>query len=79
MNPVLETLPGHRSIRRFSDEPASDDNLTLVVKAAQSTPNWVNLQLVSMQQAMMRPLCRIGTTLLNMLSERKPCITFRYS
>lgn len=29
MNPVLETLLGHRSIRRFTDDPISDDNLTL--------------------------------------------------
>ena len=47
MNPVLETLLGHRSIRRFTDEPISDNILTLIVKAAQSAPNWVNLQLVS--------------------------------
>ncbi len=47
MNPVIETLLGHRSIRRFTDEPVSDDNLTLIVKAAQAAPNWVNLQLVS--------------------------------
>lgn len=47
MNPVIETLLGHRSIRRFTDEPISDNILTLIVKAAQSAPNWVNLQLVS--------------------------------
>lgn len=47
MNPVLETLLGHRSIRRFTDEPISDNILTLIVKAAQAAPNWVNLQLVS--------------------------------
>lgn len=47
MNPVLETLLGHRSIRRFTDEPISDDKLALIVKAAQSAPNWVNLQHVS--------------------------------
>ena len=44
MNPVIETLLGHRSIRRFTDEPVSDDNLTLIIKAAQAAPNWVNLQ-----------------------------------
>lgn len=47
MTPVIETLLGHRSIRRFTDEPVSDDNLTLIVKATQAAPNWVNLQLVS--------------------------------
>lgn len=43
MTPVIETLLGHRSIRRFTDEPVSDDNLTLIIKAAQAAPNWVNL------------------------------------
>lgn len=46
MNSVLGTLSGHRSIRRFTDEPVSDNNLNLIVKAAQAAPNWVNLQLV---------------------------------
>ena len=47
MNQVLETLTGHRSIRRFTDAPVSDDNVALIIKAAQAAPNWVNMQLVS--------------------------------
>lgn len=47
MNSVIETLLGHRSISRFTDEPIGDDNLTLIVNATQAAPNCVNLQLVS--------------------------------
>ena len=47
MNPVIQTLLNHRSIRRFTDEGISDDDLRTIIKAAQNAPNWVNLQLVS--------------------------------
>lgn len=47
MNPVIKTLLGHRSIRRLTDEPVSEDNLTLIVKAPQYAPNRVNPLLVS--------------------------------
>ena len=33
MNPVIKTLSGHRSIRRLTDDPVGEDNLTLIVKA----------------------------------------------
>lgn len=43
MNPVLETLLGHRSIRRFTDEPISDDNLTRIVKKEEYNPDLEDL------------------------------------
>lgn len=47
MNPVIQTLLNHRSIRRFTDERISADELNTIIAAAQHAPNWVNLQLVS--------------------------------
>lgn len=47
MNPVIQTLLNHRSIRRFTDERISADELITIIAAAQHAPNWVNLQLVS--------------------------------
>lgn len=47
MNPVIQTLLNHRSIRRFTDERISSDELNTIIAAAQHAPNWVNLQLVS--------------------------------
>lgn len=47
MNPIIKELLSHRSIRKFTPEPVSDNELDTIVKAAQSAPNWVNLQLVS--------------------------------
>lgn len=48
MNEVLKTLFSHRSIRKYSDRPVSDEDVDLIIKAAQAAPSWVNLQLVSM-------------------------------
>jgi len=44
---VLETLLSHRSIRRFSDRPAPEGTLELLVAAAQSAASSSNLQLWS--------------------------------
>ena len=36
MNPVLESLFKHRSIRKYKNQPLEDEKLRLIVKAAQS-------------------------------------------
>ncbi len=36
MNSTIETLLNHRSIRKYTDEPVSDDQIETIVKAAQS-------------------------------------------
>ena len=47
MNPVLESLFKHRSIRRYKDQPVEEEKIQLIVKAAQAAPNWCNGQQVS--------------------------------
>ena len=47
MNPVLECLFKHRSIRRYKDQPVEDEKIQLIIKAAQAAPNWCNGQQVS--------------------------------
>ena len=42
MNPVLECLFKHRSIRRYKDQPVEDEKIQLIIKAAQAAPNWCN-------------------------------------
>jgi len=42
MNPVIETLLKHRSIRRYKDKDVEDEKLDLIVKAAQASSNWCN-------------------------------------
>lgn len=44
LNPVLETLLGHRSVRAFADRPLADGTLEWLVAAAQSAPSSSNLQ-----------------------------------
>jgi nitroreductase len=46
-NPTLETLLGHRSVRRYSSEPLPSGLLELLVAAAQSAPSSSNLQAFS--------------------------------
>ena len=36
MNPVIETLMSHRSIRKFTAAPISDETLTLLLRAGQA-------------------------------------------
>ena len=36
MNPVLECLFNHKSIRKYKNQPLEDEKLQLIVKAAQS-------------------------------------------
>ena len=47
MNPVLETIFKHRSIRKYKDQPLEDEKLNYIIKAAQAAPSWCNGQQVS--------------------------------
>ncbi|OUM69109.1 hypothetical protein PIROE2DRAFT_38542 [Piromyces sp. E2] len=47
MNPVLESLFKHQSIRKYKNQPLEDEKLNLIIKAAQAAPNWCNAQHVS--------------------------------
>ena len=47
MNPVLECLYKHKSIRKYKDQPLEDEKLQYIIKAAQSAPTWCNGQQVS--------------------------------
>ena len=46
-NKVIDSMMSHRSIRSYTDEAVSEEELDVIVKAVQAAPNWVNLQLVS--------------------------------
>lgn len=43
MNPTLETIMNHRSIRKFTDEKLTEEEIHTIVKAAQmaSTSSYV--------------------------------------
>lgn len=45
LNPVIETMFNHRSVRHFEDKPVNDDVLNTLFAAAQSAPTSSNLQL----------------------------------
>ena len=47
MNPVLESLFKHKSIRKYKDQPLEDEKLQLIIKAAQAAPSWCNGEQVS--------------------------------
>ncbi|WP_353626576.1 NADPH-dependent oxidoreductase [Bacillus sp. JCM 19041] len=47
MNDTLHVLNNHQSIRKYSSEPVSTDQLQAVIKAAQSAPTWGNGQQLS--------------------------------
>ncbi|ORX44157.1 oxygen-insensitive NADPH nitroreductase [Piromyces finnis] len=47
MNPVIESLFKHHSIRKYKDQPLEDEKLQLILKAAQAAPNWCNAQHMS--------------------------------
>ena len=47
MNPVLESLFKHKSIRKYKIQPLEDEKLQLIIKAAQAAPTWCNGQQVS--------------------------------
>ena len=47
MNPVLECLFKHKSIRRYKNQPVEDEKIQLIIKAAQAAPTWCNGEQVS--------------------------------
>lgn len=46
-NPMLRLLLGHRSVRKYTDEPVSDEMITAIVAAAQSASSSSNKQAFS--------------------------------
>ena len=47
MGVIIKTLLSHRSIRKYQNRPIEKEILDEILKAVQATPNWVNLQHVS--------------------------------
>ena len=47
MNPVLESLLKHKSIRKYKNQPLEEEKLQLIIKAAQAAPTWCNGEQVS--------------------------------
>lgn len=47
MNEVLKTLKDHRSIRSYTDEPVSPEQLDDIIQAVQAAPNSINGQQVT--------------------------------
>ena len=47
MNPILESLFKHRSIRKYKNQPLEKEKLELIIKAAQAAPTWGNGEQVS--------------------------------
>lgn len=45
--PTIDVLLAHRSVRRFLPDPVTDEELTAIVAAAQSSPSSSNLQTTS--------------------------------
>lgn len=46
-NPVLAQMSDHRTVRSYSAEPVSEDELHAIVAAVEEGPNWCNFQHVS--------------------------------
>ena len=64
MNPVLESLFKHKSIRKYKNQPLEEEKLKLIIKAAQAAPTWCNGEQVSIivvkeqsQKYKMKDLC----------------------
>ena len=55
MNPVLESLFKHRSIRKYKNQPLEKEKLELIIKAAQAAPTWWNGEQVSIIQLKTKP------------------------
>ncbi|MBS2970937.1 oxygen-insensitive NADPH nitroreductase [Metabacillus sp. KIGAM252] len=47
MNTTIETILNHRSIRKFQDRPLTDEQISLLVKAAQAASTSSNIQAYS--------------------------------
>jgi FMN reductase [NAD(P)H] len=48
MNATIETINAHRSIRNYTDEPVSPNQLNAILKAAQAMPTSINGQQISL-------------------------------
>jgi FMN reductase [NAD(P)H] len=46
-NQVVETMLAHRSIRKYSQQPVSDEDLDTIIRSVQAAPSWVNGQHVT--------------------------------
>jgi FMN reductase [NAD(P)H] len=46
-NEVVETMLAHRSIRNYSQQPVSDEDLDTIIRSVQAAPSWVNGQHVT--------------------------------
>lgn len=44
MNPVIQSLTDHRSIRSYTEAPVSEEHLDLILRAAQAAPSSINGQ-----------------------------------
>ena len=47
MNPVLECLFNHKSIRKYKDQPLEEEKLKYIINAAQRAPTRCNVEQVS--------------------------------
>lgn len=47
MNQVVETMLAHRSIRKYSQQPVSNEDLDTIIRSVQAAPSWVNGQHVT--------------------------------
>ncbi|MDQ1002140.1 FMN reductase [NAD(P)H] [Neobacillus niacini] len=47
MNQVLETMLAHRSIRKYSQQQVSNEDLDTIIRSVQAAPSWVNGQHVT--------------------------------
>lgn len=50
MNPTIDLLKAHRSIRKYTDEPVTDEQVRAVVSAGQAAATSSNIQAVSVIQ-----------------------------
>ncbi|MEC1520420.1 NADPH-dependent oxidoreductase [Neobacillus niacini] len=47
MNQVVETMLAHRSIRKYSPQQVSNEDLDTIIRSTQAAPSWVNGQHVT--------------------------------
>ncbi|MGO4545121.1 NADPH-dependent oxidoreductase [Paenibacillus sp. 2TAB23] len=47
MNKVYDTVTNHRSIRSYTNEPVSEEHLTMIIEAVQAAPSSINGQQVT--------------------------------
>jgi FMN reductase [NAD(P)H] len=47
LNQVVETMMAHRSIRKYANQPVSNEDLDKIIRSTQAAPSWVNGQHVT--------------------------------